>query len=63
MYKIKYHSYKTQFVAKGYTQTYGINYHETFAPIAKMNIVWILLSITVNNYWTLNQMNVRNIFL
>ena len=32
---IKWH--KTQLVAKGYTQTYGIDYQERFAPIAKMN--------------------------
>jgi Reverse transcriptase (RNA-dependent DNA polymerase) len=50
-------------VAKGYTQTYGIDYYETFPPVAKMNTVRILLSITVNNGWNLNQMNVKNTFL
>jgi Reverse transcriptase (RNA-dependent DNA polymerase) len=50
-------------VAKGYTQTYGIDYHETFAPVAKMNTVRILLSIAVNNGWNLNQMDIKNIFL
>ena len=31
--------FKVRLVAKGYTQTYGIDYIETFAPIAKINAV------------------------
>jgi Reverse transcriptase (RNA-dependent DNA polymerase) len=52
--------YKARLVVKGYTQTYGFDYHETFAPVAKMNIVRVLLSIAVNNGWTLHQMDVKN---
>jgi Reverse transcriptase (RNA-dependent DNA polymerase) len=50
-------------VAKGYTQTYGIDYQETFAPMKKINIVRILLSIAVNQQWSLHQMDVKNVFL
>jgi Reverse transcriptase (RNA-dependent DNA polymerase) len=69
VYKIKYRSdgiieqYKARLLAKGYTKTYGIDYHETFAPVAKMNTVRILLSIAVNNGWTLHQMDIKNVFL
>ena len=40
-------------VAKGYTQTYGVDYLETFTPITKMNTVIILLSLATNYNWDL----------
>jgi Reverse transcriptase (RNA-dependent DNA polymerase) len=40
--------FKTRLVAKGYTQTYGVDYEETFAPVAKINTVRTLISCAVN---------------
>ena len=35
---------KSSLVASGYTQTYGIDYTETFAPVAKLNTARVLIS-------------------
>ena len=45
--------YKVRLMAKGYTQTYGVDYLETFAPVAKINTVRILLSLVANYNWDL----------
>uniref|UniRef100_A0A2N9GP18 Reverse transcriptase Ty1/copia-type domain-containing protein n=1 Tax=Fagus sylvatica TaxID=28930 RepID=A0A2N9GP18_FAGSY len=55
--------YKARLVAKGYTQTYGIDYHETFAPMAKINTIWVLLSLAANLDWPLQLFDVKNAFL
>nr|CAN78328.1 hypothetical protein VITISV_034971 [Vitis vinifera] len=55
--------YKAGLVAKGFMQTYGVDYQETFAPVAKLNTVQVLHSIAVNNDWPLYQLDVKNAFL
>jgi hypothetical protein len=50
-------------VAKGYSQTYGIDYEETFALVAKMNTIRALISCASNLDWNLHQLDLKNAFL
>ena len=50
-------------MAKGFTQTYGVNYQETIVPVAKINSIRIMLSLAINFDWSPYQLDVKNVFL
>ena len=55
--------YKARLVAKEYTQTYSVDYHETFALVTKMNTIIILLSLATIKDCSLHQSDMKNVFL
>lgn len=54
---------KARFVAKGYLQAYGRDYHETFAPVAKMKSIKLVLSLTAQTDLELHQLDFDTAFL
>nr|GEX20377.1 retrotransposon protein, putative, Ty1-copia subclass [Tanacetum cinerariifolium] len=57
------HTYQSRLVAKGYTQTYEIDYEETFLPVADIGAIRILIAIAAFYDYEIWQMDVKNAFL
>ncbi|GJR49488.1 retrotransposon protein, putative, ty1-copia subclass [Tanacetum coccineum] len=57
------HTYKARLVAKGFTQTYEVDYEETFSPIADIRANRILVAIAAFYDYEIWQMDVKTAFL
>nr|GEV80722.1 reverse transcriptase domain-containing protein [Tanacetum cinerariifolium] len=57
------HTYKARLIAKGYSQTTGIDYEETFSPVADIRAIRILIAIAAYYDYEIWQMDVKTTFL
>jgi len=55
--------YKARLVAKGFTQIHGLHYDETFAPVAMLRSIRIILAIAAFHDYEVWQMDVKTAFL
>ena len=59
----KVETYKARLVAKGYNQRQGVDFDETFSPVAMLKSIRILLAIAAYYDYEIWQMDVRTAFL
>ena len=54
---------KARLVAKGYMQQKGVDYNETFAPVARIEAIQMFLAYAAYKDFTVYQMDVKTAFL
>jgi hypothetical protein len=55
--------HKARLVAKGYAQVQGVDFDEVFAPVARIEIVRVLLALAAQGGWEVHHMDVKSAFL
>jgi hypothetical protein len=55
--------HKAKLVVKGYAHMFGVDFSETFAPVARLDTIRMLFALSAQNGWTIHQMDVKSAFL
>ncbi|XP_024025713.1 uncharacterized protein LOC112092835 [Morus notabilis] len=55
--------HKVRLVVKGYAQVCGVDYLDTFAPVARLDIIRLVLAVAAQNGWKVFQLDVKSAFL
>ncbi|KAG8483480.1 hypothetical protein CXB51_023157 [Gossypium anomalum] len=54
---------KARLVVKGFSQKYGLDYMETFAPVARLDTIRLLVALAAQMEWKIHQLDVKSAFL
>ena len=55
--------YKARLVVKGYAQQFGVDFFDTFAPVARLDTIRLLLALSAHQNWKVYQLDVKSAFL
>jgi hypothetical protein len=54
---------RARLVAQGYSQVEGQDFRKTFAPVARLKVIMILLAFATSKGFKLYEMDVKSVFL
>lgn len=55
--------YKARLVARGFTQVYGVDYYETYAPVARLASLRLILAVAARQDWDVDVFDFHSAFL
>ena len=55
--------YRARLVAQGFTQMYGVDFQDTFAPVARLSSIRAVIALAASEDWELHQMDVKSAYL
>ena len=55
--------HKARLVVKGYAHIFGVDFSDTFAPVARLDTIRLLLAIAAQKGWKVYQLDVKSAFL